>query len=210
MPVHSVVVYIPNYTNLIPIRLSHHTMAPWMCDATVYSPVAWPSLRFHSYVRKLSCVCCWTLLLWACVWEYYTEGQSSPTKRQASYNQSSPTKHQSLPTKYQSSPTKHLSSPTKRHLPNVRLHRSVLHLPNVRPHLPNVSPYLPIVRLHISISIFTYHVSHPSCIHSPLVSHAQNTLFHQSDGCMKTCDLATFCLVCVSGDPHTVKCCGCE
>ena len=114
----------------------------------------------------------------------------------------------------QSSPTKHQASRVSRHLPNISPH-----LPNVRLHVSvlmyNIRLQLSVITSHVSISIFTYHVSHPLHIRSLLVSHAQNTQFHQSYGCMKTCDFNSrqrFTYIpltlCVQR-PHTLKCYGC-
>ena len=76
------------------------------------------------------------------------------------------------------------------HLTNVRLHISVLtyQMSGFTYQSSHTKLQASLISPHVSISIFTYHVSHPSHIHSQLVSHAQNTQFHQSDGCMKTCD----------------------
>ena len=79
------------------------------------------------------------------------------------------------------------------------------HLSNVRLHVSILSPYL-FKRQASPISIiFTYHVSHPLRIRSPLVSNAQNMQIHQSDGCMKTCNFSnvspTFHLVYVRKPP---------
>ena len=85
----------------------------------------------------------------------------------------------------QSSPTKRQALRISPHLPNVSPHFR-LHVSVLNPHLPNARLHLSVLSPHVSISIFMCHVSHPLRIHTPLVSNAQNTWFHQSHGCMKT------------------------